>query len=168
MQIKGEQESWGQNKVPVQPIPGRALCCSLQGDVCWHHCSIIPNNSSFSCQFWGGSLGTSLCKCSVTSGGSVGLAGTVLLPFWSYHEVPGAAGAKENKSSTDKFLMPLKLRIPVNLGTFASTFFFIPQTFSEDVIINMVFSVNYLKFGKLFICSFGKSVVVETGSLIWL
>lgn len=50
--------------------------------------------------------------------------------------------------------MPLKLRILVNLGTFASTLFFNPKTFSEDVIMSMVFSVNYLKFGKLFICSF--------------
>lgn len=172
MQIKGEQESWGQDEVP---IPGRALCCPLQADVCWHHCScsIIPNKCSFSCQFWGGSLGTALSKCSVTLAWSVELGRSVLLSFWSYHEVPGAAGAKGIKSSTDKFLMPLQLRIPVNFGDLCLYSCFIPKTFPEDVILNTVFSVNYVKFRKLsiwffFFCSFCKSVVVEIGSLIWL
>lgn len=118
--------------------------CSLQGGVCCHRCfcSVIPDNCSFSWQFWGGSLGTALCKCSMTLGWSVELGRSALLPFWSYHKLHRAVRAKGDKSSTDKFLMPLKLRIPINFGTFTSVHFF-PKTFPEDVFMKLVFSITY-------------------------
>lgn len=62
----------------------------------------------------------------------------------------GAQGAKGIKSSMDKFLMALKLRIPVHFEDFCLYSCRIPKTFLEDVFMKLVFPVNYVKFEKLF------------------
>lgn len=108
MQIKGEQESWGQNKVPLsahawQSSPaarGRELCAGII--VLLHYSKQFFFFLPVLGWFW-----ELLCKCSVTLGW-LQLGKSPLLPLWSYHEVHGAAGAKEIKSSTDKLLMALK------------------------------------------------------------